>query len=93
MESTKDVKKSIGIKCKNCSLLKLSHHAKSTRNNQYNGKAPRAAYYCQHPNSNKASDYRLGFVGFGEANYQSPLALKTTPIWCPLKNVDWSKDE
>lgn len=28
----------------------------------------------------------IGFIGFGTNTFESPLQLKTSPRWCPLKS-------
>ena len=50
----------------------------------------REHYWCKHPlindmNNEVFGNKAEGFIGFGENNYQSPLVLKTTPRWCPIK--------
>ena len=44
---------------------------------------------CEHPDVFKMRDkhgYPLNnFIGFGDTSYESPLQLKSSKRWCPLK--------
>lgn len=49
----------------------------------------RKHYYCNHSNIDSMKDKHglphTGFIGFGTNTWDSPLALKTSPRWCPKK--------
>lgn len=73
------------IRCRDCENCKPIGRQKS---NRYT--IGRKRYWCEHPvvgtlDSKVFGNKAEGFIGFGENNYQSPLVLKTTPKWCPMK--------
>lgn len=77
------------IKCRDCEFCLPCGKAKSTRNNAHG--YPRVKYYCTNPLTidlpikvfgNKAMD----FIGYGTTEYGSPLTVKTSPKWCPLRS-------
>lgn len=49
----------------------------------------RKKYYCKHEGLKSMKDkhgFHLdGFIGFGTVSKESPIALKTSPRWCPRK--------
>ena len=49
----------------------------------------RKKYHCNNPVIKEKKDSlgfpRNNFIGFGEATIESPLAIKTSPRWCPRK--------
>lgn len=52
----------------------------------------RKHYSCENPDVKSLPDYifgykQPGFIGFGDTTYESPLTMKTTPRWCPLKVI------
>jgi len=53
------------------------------------GEWGRKHYHCKNPETKKLKDKNgyqlLGFIGFGTSSYESPLTVKTSPRWCPLK--------
>lgn len=40
----------------------------------------RKKYYCTHPDRPEND-----FIGFGVCTYESPIAIKTAPRWCPKR--------
>lgn len=54
----------------------------------------RKKYYCENLKVKEMKD-RHGlplnnFIGFGETTKESPLALKTSPRWCPKKAINFT---
>lgn len=75
------------MKCKDCKYCKQVGRAAFTCKNRGYG---RKIYYCEHPDVYQIKDkwgFRINnFVGYGEPNSEeSPLQLKTSKKWCPLK--------
>ena len=73
-------------RCKEC-----AHCKQIGRQNSNVNTVGRKHYWCKHPIvrtlDNKVFGNKAeGFIGFGENNYASPLVVKTSPRWCPLKN-------
>ncbi|MDY4605278.1 hypothetical protein [Clostridium tertium] len=74
------------IRCRECEYCN-----QSGRQNPNRDTMGRKHYWCKHPLI-KTFDRKVfgnraeGFIGFGENNYKSQLALKTTPRWCPIKS-------
>lgn len=74
------------IRCRDCEYCNQSGRQNSNRDPM-----GRKYYWCKHPLT-KTFDSKVfgnraeGFIGFGENNYKSQLALKTTPRWCPIKS-------
>lgn len=67
-------------KCKDCEHCECSGRMNAKYSSTYKS---RKTYYCRHQN---VHDYtRNTFVGFGDTTRESPLQLKTTKRWCPLK--------
>lgn len=51
----------------------------------------RKYYYCSNPKAKTLPLKAFGnkapcFIGFGTSTYESPLAMKTAPKWCPKNN-------
>lgn len=74
------------IRCRDCEYCNQSGRQNSNRDT-----IGRKHYWCKHPliktfDSKIFGNRAEGFIGFGENNYKSQLALKTTPIWCPIKS-------
>lgn len=59
-----------------------------TSKNKYKG-GPRKEYFCTKVHELNLRDdhgYPLNnFIGYGDNSKESPLQLKTTKKWCPLK--------
>lgn len=72
------------MKCKECEYCKATGR---TKGDKYN--LGRKEYYCENPKVNELKDkngYPLfNFVGYGDTTLESPLQLKTSKKWCPLK--------
>lgn len=55
------------------------------------GSIGRKKYYCENTNIKHIKDKHGfphdGFIGFGETTRESSLAIKTSPRWCPKKEV------
>ena len=73
------------IRCKECDYCKQIGKQNSNRDT-----VGRKHYWCKHPITDTLEDRVFGnkaqgFIGFGENNYESPLVLKTSPRWCPIK--------
>ncbi|EOU1153731.1 hypothetical protein C4D51_01225 [Clostridium perfringens] len=70
--------------CKHCLYCEQIGRQNSTW-----GSIGRKRYYCKHEGVSNIRDKHGfvidGFVGFGENNLKSPLVLKTSPRWCPIK--------
>lgn len=72
------------IKCRYCEHLQQQGRQKSQ-----SGQLGRKHYYCGNPAVKHLKD-RHGapvypFVGFGDMTVDSPLQLKTSKRWCPMK--------
>ena len=67
-------------KCKNCEhCINIGRaDAKYSGNRHVSG---RKYYYCKHPNRPAKKD----FISCGDCTYASPIVIKTSPCWCPLK--------
>lgn len=78
------------LKCKYCMYCRGLGRQESQK-----GRLGRIRYFCANRRLDGVKDkhgYYIGgilggFIGFGEHNYESPLAMKTTPRWCPLKGA------
>jgi hypothetical protein len=74
------------LKCKDCEHCTQIGRAQTQRN-----RVGRKYYYCKNPKIKDMKDKwgypHMGFIGFGEHNNSSPLMIKTSPIWCPLKQI------
>lgn len=86
------------MKCSNCPYLKIRGSAKITRNNRHL-KGARSSCYCEHPRAEKIfvkmfpkSPKEPGFVSFTAPGEITPM-IKTSPKWCPLKNLKVEEDE
>lgn len=77
------------MKCKECKYCEEFGRA-----NMQSGcyAYPRKYYYCRHPKVNEIEDkngYKItGFIGYGDTSFESPLQLKTSKKWCPLKESE-----
>lgn len=74
--------------CRNCEHCEAVGQARHTRNNKHG--VPRKTYYCLNPLTRAMPREIFGnrsraFVGYGSVEYGSPLALKTSPKWCPQR--------
>lgn len=70
----------MAFSCKYCGSCKQSGKQKSTRDH-----IGRKHYWCEHEKVKALTDWN--FIGFGTNTYESPLAMKTTPRWCPRKKL------
>ena len=72
------------MKCKECKYCKVIGRTKGERFG-----SGRKQYFCENPEVYKLKDkngYPLfNFVGYGDTTIKSPLQLKTSKKWCPLK--------
>lgn len=73
------------MKCKECKYCEEGGRQQAQR-----GRLGRKTYFCNHKEALENSDKVYNFVGFGDMTEESPLTLKTSKKWCPLKEV---KDE
>lgn len=75
----------MAIECKYCFDCKQEGRQNS---NKYT--CGRKHYYCHNLKIKEIKDKwgypHSGFIGFGTNTLDSPLALKTSPRWCPRKN-------
>lgn len=72
------------MNCKECKYCKQLGRQQSQR-----GQFGRRKYYCENPKVYEMKDkngYPINnFIGFGDMTNESPLQLKTSKNWCPLK--------
>lgn len=72
------------MNCKECKYCKQVGRQQSQK-----WQLGRKRYYCKNPKVYKMKDesgYPLNnFIGFGDMTEESPLTLKTSKKWCPLK--------
>lgn len=76
-------------KCRDCTHCKSHGRSQSTSWHSYG----RAHYYCEHPKAKQLTIDAFGnsapcFIGFGDITFNSPLTVKTSPRWCPLRKED-----
>lgn len=69
------------MKCKECQFCKVRGRSQSQCY-----EPGRNHYYCINSEVKESRTRATGFIGFGTNTYESPLQLKTSPRWCPLKN-------
>lgn len=74
--------------CKYCNYCKSRGQANRTGNNS--GREPRKTYYCENPLTYELPASSFGnrahrFIGYGTSDWGSPLNMKTSPKWCPLR--------
>ncbi|MCI8362251.1 MAG: hypothetical protein HFJ41_03835 [Clostridia bacterium] len=69
------------IECKYCKQIGRQQSQKA--------RLGRKTYYCKNPKVYKMKDEKgyplYNFIGFGDTTIESPLKLKTSKKWCPLK--------
>lgn len=72
------------MRCKECEYCKAIGR---TMGGKYS--LGRREYFCENPKVYELKDkngYPLfNFVGYGDTTIESPLQLKTSKKWCPLK--------
>ena len=72
------------MNCKECKYCKQIGRQQSQC-----GQSGRKRYYCKNPKVYEMRDkdgYPINrFVGYGDMTVESPLKLKTSKKWCPLK--------
>lgn len=73
--------------CKYCNYCKQIGRQNSNRDTY-----GRKHYWCKHSSidlldSKVFGNRTPGFICFGENTYESPITIKTSPRWCPLKNL------
>lgn len=78
------------MKCRYCINCNPSKRANTTGNNSHG--EPRISYYCTNPKTKNLPDKAFGnkdraFISFGTVELGSPIAMKTSPRWCPLKGL------
>lgn len=67
-------------KCKECNYCKSMGRSQSQRN-RIGGRH----YYCGYSDSAKLDPRMTGFISIGDATIDSPIKIKTSPRWCPLR--------
>lgn len=81
-------------KCSECCYCKLHGKADSRFALAGHKSHGRGYFYCENPEAQNMTDDhgnpRDAFIGYGTAEYETKLQLKTRPRWCPLemKNED-----
>lgn len=74
----------IKMKCKECKYCKQIERSEIQRYS-----LGRKQYFCENPETYKLKNkygYQVNnFVGYGDTTLESPLQLKTSKKWCPLK--------
>ena len=68
------------MKCKECEFCKVRGRSESQCY-----EPGRKHYYCTNEGIEDCGDRSWGFIGFGTNTMESPLTVKTSPRWCPLK--------
>lgn len=72
------------MKCKECKYCK-----QIGRTECQTYRLGRKTYYCENPDVYDLKDengYQIyNFIGYGDTTIESPLQLKTSKRWCPLK--------
>lgn len=75
------------MKCKECKYCEQVGRSESQRFN-----LGRKQYFCENPEVYKLKDEHgrsiYNFIGYGDSTIESPLQLKTSKKWCPLKKED-----
>lgn len=75
------------MKCKECEYCKTIG-----RTNEQGVRGSRKTYYCENPEvynlKNKKGFPIYNFIGYGDTTIESPLQLKTSKKWCPLKKEE-----
>ena len=72
------------MKCKDCEYCKQIGRTESQRFS-----LGRKEYFCENPEVYKFKDEKgrpiFNFIGYGDTTLESPLQLKSSKRWCPLK--------
>lgn len=72
------------MKCKNCEYCKQIGRTEWQRFS-----LGRKEYFCENPEVYKLKDEKgrsiYNFIGYGDTTLESPLQLKSSKRWCPLK--------
>lgn len=76
--------------CRSCNFMRVTSYAKTTGNNRHM-KGSRGNCMCKHPNAVKTfnkictrSPRMAAFIGYTQPGETKP-ALKTSPVWCPMR--------
>lgn len=80
-------------KCSQCHWCMQKRQAKTNGMNNYGKKYPRKYYWCENPLAKHLPEKTFGgkmplFISFGKSTLLSPIAIKTSPRWCPLRKAD-----
>ncbi len=72
------------IRCKDCKYCKYIGRSQTQC-----GRIGRKRYYCEHPKVYQMKDKQgfplNNFIEYGDNSLESPLSIKSTKKWCPLK--------
>ena len=72
------------MKCKDCKYCKQIGRTECQRFG-----LGRKEYFCENPEVYKLKDEKgrpiYNFIGYGDTTLESPLQLKSSKRWCPLK--------
>lgn len=75
------------MNCREC-----EHCKQIGRQQSQCGTLGRKIYYCENPkvyNLRNINGYPIcNFIGYGDMTLESPLQLKTSKRWCPLKGEE-----
>ena len=75
------------MKCKECKYCEQIGRSESQNFN-----LGRKQYFCENPEIYNLKDEHgrqiYNFIGYGDSTIESPLQLKTSKKWCPLKKED-----
>jgi hypothetical protein len=75
------------MKCKECKYCEQIGRSESQ-----NFKLGRKQYFCENPEVYNLKDEHgrliYNFIGYGDSTIESPLQLKTSKKWCPLKKEE-----
>ena len=69
------------MKCKECKFCKAICRSQSQC-----FEPGRKHYYCEYPGVKTPPNRTEGFIDFGSNTLESPINIKTSPRWCPLRN-------
>lgn len=70
-------------KCKDCEFCRPGGRQKAKYSCLKNS---RRSYHCDHPERLKYT--KNDFIGFGDTTLESPLQLKSSKRWCPLRQEE-----
>lgn len=75
-------------KCKECEHCKMLSRANAVAGYIYG----RGEFWCRNPETDKLplkifGSKAPGFIGFGTPEKESKIQVKTSPRWCPIRNI------